>query len=124
HGTSVSQAQAEISKDPNSAKGYRDLATAYEAKGETQSAISALQQYTSHKPRDAAAWRELGGLQLNNASTWAQQYSAAYSASQLAAPGQAFRPTGKLGTALGTDQVDQVASQDATSSLGNLQQQV
>src|ERR1700740_1940004 len=34
-GTSISKAQKEIQKHPNDAKGYRDLATAYEGKNDT-----------------------------------------------------------------------------------------
>jgi len=120
--TSVSHALGELKKHPNSAKGYRDLATAYEAKGDTDNAITALQQYTVQKPKDARAFAELGGLQLTQAGTYSAQYQAAYQARQLAAPGQAFRPTGKLGTALGTDQVEQAAAQQAQTTLSDLQQ--
>src|SRR5579859_6672872 len=60
-GTSVSKAQKEIKDHPNAAKGYRDLATAYEGRNDTPSAISALQEYTLKKPKDASAWNELGG---------------------------------------------------------------
>src|SRR5579864_1944787 len=45
-GSSVSKAQKEVKDHPNEAKGYRDLATAYEAKNDNANAISALQQYT------------------------------------------------------------------------------
>jgi tetratricopeptide (TPR) repeat protein len=119
---SVSAAQKYLTKHPNSAKGYRDLATAYEAKGDTANAVSALQQYTVQKPKDAKAFTELGGLQLSQANDYSTQYQSAYQARQLAAPGQAFRPTGKLGTALGTDQVEQAAAQQADSTVTDLQQ--
>ena len=56
-GNPVSKAQKEIKDHPNVAKGYRDLATAYEGKGDTVNAISALQQYTTQKPKDG------GGLE-------------------------------------------------------------
>ena len=85
-GTSVSKAQKEIKDHPNSAKGYRDLATAYEGKGDTVNAISALQQYTVQKPKDAAAWSELGGLQFTQAQNYLSAYQAASNARQLAAP--------------------------------------
>jgi cytochrome c-type biogenesis protein CcmH/NrfG len=121
-GTSVSAAQNELKKHPNSAKGYRDLATAYEAKGDTGNAISALTQYTVQQPKNAKAFAELGGLQLTQAGDYSTLYQNAYQARQLAAPGEAFRPTGKLGTALGTDQVESAAAQQAQATLNDLQQ--
>jgi tetratricopeptide (TPR) repeat protein len=121
-GTSVSSAQDYLKKHPGAAKGYRDLATAYEAKGDTSSAISALTQYTVQKPKDAKAFAELGGLQLTQAGDYTTQYQNAYAARQLAAPGQAFRPTGKLATALGTDQIEQAAAQQADSVVNDFQQ--
>ena len=39
-GNPVSKAQKEIKAHPNSAKGYRDLATAYEGKGDTVNAVT------------------------------------------------------------------------------------
>jgi tetratricopeptide (TPR) repeat protein len=121
-GASVSKAQNYLEKHPNSAKGLRDLATAYESKGDTANAISALQQYTVQKPKNAAAWNELAGLQLTQAGDYSTQYQNAYYARQLAAPGEPFRPTGKLGTALGTDQIEQAAASTAQTSLNDLQQ--
>jgi tetratricopeptide (TPR) repeat protein len=120
-GTSVSKAQSYIKKHPTDPKGFRDLATAYESKGDTANAIGALQQYTTIKKKDVKAWNELAGLQATQAQDYLQQYQAAFANSQLAAPSQSFLPTGKLGTALGTNRVEQIASQRASSSLSDLQ---
>jgi tetratricopeptide (TPR) repeat protein len=122
-GTSVSKAQKEISKHPNDPKGYRDLATAYEGKGDTPNAISALQSYTAQKPKDVAAWNELGGLQLTQAQSYLSQYQAAAQNAQLAAPSQAFLPVGKLGTALGTNKIEQASAQQVDSAVQGLQSQ-
>src|SRR5579864_688310 len=122
-GTSVSKAQKEIKDHPNAAKGYRDLATAYEGKNDTPSAISALQEYTLKKPKDASAWNELGGLQLAQAQTFLSQYESASQAAALAAPSQAFLPTGKLGQAIGTNQLEQTAASQANSVVQNFQSQ-
>ena len=124
HGASVSAAQKEIQEHPSAAKGYRDLASAYERKADTNGAISALQQYAIYKPKDVAAWRELGGLQLEQAQSFTQAYGAAYAARQLAAPDQPFLPTGKIGSALGTNQLEQVSVTDLNTRLGSLQQKV
>jgi tetratricopeptide (TPR) repeat protein len=121
-GNSVSKALKEVQKHPTDPKGFRDLATAYEAKGDTGNAVSALQQYTNLKPKDAAVWSELGGLQMTQAQDYVTRYQAAYSNQQLAAPSAAFRPTGKLGTALGTDPIETAAASVANSTTTDLYQ--
>lgn len=120
-GSSVSKAQKEIKDHPNVGKGYRDLATAYEGKGDTANAISALQQYTVQKPKDAPAWSELGGLQLTEAQSFLAEYQAAGQARQLAAPSTAFLPTGKLAQGIGTNQIEQAAASQANASVQDLQ---
>jgi tetratricopeptide (TPR) repeat protein len=123
-GSSVSKALNEVKKHPSDPKGFRDLATAYEAKADTPNAISALQQYTTLKPKDAKAWSELAGLQLGQAQDSVSQYQAASQNQQLAAPSQAFRPSGKLGTALGTDPIEQAAATTASTATNDLYQRV
>ncbi len=122
HGTSVSKAQGYIKDHPNAAKGYRDLATAYEAKGDTDGSITALQSYTRIKAKDAKAWTELGGLQLTQAGNLSQQYQNAYAARQLAAPSTPFLPGGKLAQAIGQSQIEQAAAQQADTAVTDLQQ--
>lgn len=120
-GNSVSSAQKYIQDHPNDPKGFRDLATAYEAKGDTSNAIGALQQYTNLRPKAAAVWSELAGLQATQAQTYIQQYRDAYTNRQLLAPSQSFLPTGKLGQALGTNRAEQVASKQADATLQAVQ---
>ena len=122
-GTSVSKAQHYIAKHPNDAKGYRDLATAYEAKNDQASAIDALTQYTNIKRRDVKAWTEMAGLQLSQAQDYYNAYANAFQQQQLAAPSQAFLPGGKLGTALGSNKVEQAAASAAGSDVQRFQQQ-
>jgi tetratricopeptide (TPR) repeat protein len=123
-GKSVSSAQKDIAKHPNDPKGYRDLATAYEAKGDTPNAITALQQYTIHKPKDAKAWAELAGLQTTQAQNYYNDYVNAYQVQQLAAPSTPFLPTGKLGTAIGTNPIEAAQSSQAQGSVTDLQSKV
>jgi tetratricopeptide (TPR) repeat protein len=121
-GSSISKAQGEIKKNP--AKGYRDLATAYETKGDTASAITALQSYLAIKKKDADVWGELGGLQLSQAQTYATQYQAASQASQLADPSAPFLPSNPtLSQAVGTNAAYQGAAQQASSQSSALYQQ-
>jgi tetratricopeptide (TPR) repeat protein len=122
-GISVSKAQSEVQKNPKSAKAYRDLATAFETDGKTNSAIGALQQYTQLKPKSVAAWNELASLQLTLAQNYATQYQDASSQQQLAAPSQALLPTGTLGKAIGTNPIEQAASQQLNSTTSALYQQ-
>ena len=120
-GSSVSKAQDEIKKNP--AKGYRDLATAYETKGDNVSAINALQSYLSVKKKDANVWTELGGLQTSQAQTYVNQYQQASQASQLADPSTPFQPGGTLATAVGTNAAYQGAAQQASTTASTLYQQ-
>ena len=124
HGPSVSSAQKEIQKHPESSKGYRDLATAFEAKGDTGQAITALQQYTGMKPKDAAAWSELAGLQATQAQGYLSDYQNAYTALQLAAPSQSFVPTsGKLAQAF-SNPIENAQRSNVQGAVSDLQQKV
>src|SRR5690348_3660617 len=58
HGKSVSSALKQAQKHPSDPKAWRALATAYEAKSDTVGAIGALQQYTTLRPKAAAAYNE------------------------------------------------------------------
>lgn len=123
-GPSVSKAQKEIADHPNSPKGYRELATALEAKGDTNGAISALQQYTTIKRKDAKAWTELAGLQATQAQQYLTDYQNAYQALQLAAPSEPFLPTGKLATAFGVNPIESAAKNQVQTVVNDLQQRV
>jgi tetratricopeptide (TPR) repeat protein len=120
-GTSVSKAQGEIKTNPT--KGYRDLVTAYEQKGDNASAISALQQYLVRNKLDAASWGELGGLEMSQGSNYATQYQQAQQAAQQADPSAQFLPGGALGSAVGVNPTYQGASQQASAQTSNLYQQ-
>ena len=123
-GTSVSSAQKEIQKNPAAAKGYRDLATAYEGKAETASAITALQQYVAINKKDGKALSELAGLQLSQAADYQNQYGNAYQIQQQVSPSTSFLPTGKLGTAIGTNPIEQAQSSLAGQNASNLGQRM
>jgi len=123
-GTSVSSAQKEIQRRPNDPKGYRDLATAYEAKAETASAITALQQYVALNKKDGKALSELAGLQLSQAADYQNQYGNAYQIQQQVSPSTSFRPTGKLGTAIGTNPIEQAQSSIAAQNASDLGQRM
>jgi predicted O-linked N-acetylglucosamine transferase (SPINDLY family) len=123
-GTSVSSAQKEIQKHPNAAKGYRDLATAYEGKAQTASAIAALQQYVAINKKDGKALSELAGLQLSQAADYQNQYGNAYQIQQQVSPSTTFLPRGKLGTALGTNPIEQAQASIAGQNAQGLGQRM
>lgn len=118
----VSKANGEIKKDPKNPKGYRDLATAYETKGDTAQAITALQGYLGLKKKDGNVWAELGGLQMTQGQTYVTQYQAAQQAAQLADPSAAFQPGGSLAQAVGTNPAYQGAAQQASTQTSALYQ--
>src|SRR5262245_23012202 len=49
---SISKAEKATQKNPRSAKAWRDLATAYDTKGDAASAISAWTTYATLRPKD------------------------------------------------------------------------
>jgi tetratricopeptide (TPR) repeat protein len=120
-GSSVSKAQKEIKTDP--AKGYRDLAAAYESKSDYTQAASALQSYVRIRPKDATGWADLAALEQTQAQNYAAQYQAAQQAAQLADPSTPFQPGGALAGAVGTNAAYQTSSQQATALASQLYQQ-
>ena len=119
-GSSISKASDEVKTHP--AKGYRDLATAYEQAGKNALAIIALQQYLGIKKNDANAWSELGGLQQSQANAYATQYQSAQAAAQAADPSAPFLPGGTLGSAVGQNPAYANASQAAAARTSALYQ--
>jgi len=120
-GTSIASAQAEVKKNP--AKGYLELAHAYEGKGRTADAVSALQSYVGVRPKSSAEWTELGQEQLALASKFYTRYTNAQQAEQLANPGQALLPAGKLGQAIGTNPITQLATQKSSAKMTQYSEQ-
>lgn len=119
-GSSISKAQDEIKSNP--AKGYRDLATAYETNGNPAQAITALKSLLAIKKTDAATWAELAGLELTSGGTYATQYQQAQQAAQAADPSAPFLPGGTLGSAVGQNPTYSGASQAAASQTSTLYQ--
>jgi tetratricopeptide (TPR) repeat protein len=119
-GGSVSKAQDEIKKNP--AKGYQDLALAYEQKGDLKNATEALKSYLVIRKTDAATWATLAGLEMSQGSKFATQFQNAQQAAQTADPSAPFLPGGVLGSAVGQNPTYQGASQDAATRTSLLYQ--
>ena len=83
-GPSISKAEKEIQKDPKSAKGWKDLATAYQSKGQIDQAINAWQTYTSLRPKDVTGLTELASLEVQQVTNLQQQAALAQASQQNA----------------------------------------
>ncbi len=123
-GTSVSSALKDVQSHPNDPSLLLKLATAYESKADTADAISALQQYTNIRTKDAKTFGELAALEMTNGQDLATQYQNAYANEQLAAPSQDLLPssTSPLGKALGTNPIEQTASAQVNTTVNDLGQ--
>jgi tetratricopeptide (TPR) repeat protein len=119
-GTSISKAQDEIKTNP--AKGYQDLALAYEQKSDLPNAILALRHYLKIKKNDATTFGTIAGLEMTQGNTYATQYQQAQQAAQVADPSAPFLPGGTLGSAVGQNPTYQGASQKASTQTSLLYQ--
>ena len=80
-GPSISGLQKKVAKNSLDKQAWRDLATAYETKHETNLAIAALVSYTNLAPKDQDALLDLAGQYQQ----LAQQYSTDYTNAQTTA---------------------------------------
>ena len=88
---SVSDAREKIADNPNNAAAYRELATALEADGRPEEAITALEQYVERRPRDADALRRLAGLHSARANRMREEAELAQLEAQAYDPGNFLR---------------------------------
>ena len=118
-GISVSEAQKRVDERPLNAIRRKDLATALEKKGRTDEAITAWTEYTKLRPKDVAALRHLGQLELTQADRYLREAQLASLAQQDAGVGSPFRPssTDKFGQALGEDPIATALSGKASTQL-------
>jgi hypothetical protein len=115
---SVSDAQHDVQERPLNALARKRLAQVLESKGRTDEAIAAWLEYGKLQPKDVAALRHLGDLELGQANLYLQQAQLASLAQSEASAGAAFRPTsGKLGQALGQDPLAAAQTSKASAEL-------
>ncbi len=121
-GGSLSGAQKDVRERPFNAPARKKLAQILENKGRTDEAIAAWLEYGKLRPKDVAALRHLGDLELGQANLYFQQAQLASVAQTQAGVGAPFRPSsGKLGQALSEDpltaaQTSQASAQFQTAS--------
>jgi cytochrome c-type biogenesis protein CcmH/NrfG len=73
-GASISSLEKKTEKNPSNAQAWRDLATAYETKQQTDGAVRALSQYVALRPKDAGAVAELASEYSQQANGFATEY--------------------------------------------------
>jgi tetratricopeptide (TPR) repeat protein len=129
-GTSISSLQHKVADHPSNAADWRALATAYEQKQRTSDAVTALERYTTLRPKDTNALAELASQYSTLATTYSTDYTNAQSAAASAAPavftppsstpfGRAFNDPNAL-----QDPISTAIQTVATTNLSNAAQKV
>ena len=116
------EARERIEKNPNDVQAYRDLSTALVTDGDTAGAITALEEYTSRRPKDVDAKRELAGLYLSRADSLNQEAQAAQAEAAAAVAGTSFAPPAstRLGQAVGQDPISEAVQARVNERLNDV----
>jgi Flp pilus assembly protein TadD len=125
-GPSISKAEKALAKNPRNATAWKDLATAYESKGQSDQAISAWESYTSLRPKDIAGLTQLAGLASNRANDLRNQAITAQYTVQNAYGGPVFGALSNttIGHAVGVDPFQSALQSDATQQTSLISQQL
>jgi tetratricopeptide (TPR) repeat protein len=118
---SADDARKALEKNPTNAQALRDLATALQTDGKADEAISPLEQFTSLRPKNEDALRELAGLYLSRAGSARDDLALAQQEATLLNPGANFLPvsTTPLGQALATQPITQAVSSKANTAVND-----
>jgi Flp pilus assembly protein TadD len=123
---SISESQKRIEANPKDAEAFRDLATAYQADGDVDGAIDALESFSQLKPKNVDALRELAALYLRKAGDAQNRAQLAQLRSDYLAPGSSILGTLVLDKKpLDADPISRavgsVLSEDTNAALTELQ---
>lgn len=137
---SVSEARKATERQPKDAQAWRDLSTALQTDGKTQEAMDALTTYSSLRPKDVDALREMAGLYLALATAKQNearqvQLAAAYNGVSQSFPGAltangATILDGKIGASVNNQAMTRVSdlmtqsSAEARKAISTYQQVV
>jgi cytochrome c-type biogenesis protein CcmH/NrfG len=125
-GSSISSLQKKVAKTPNNATAWRNLATALEQKQRTQEAVSALERYTTLRPKDQGALAELASQYGTLATNYSNDYAAAQQQmAEQESPASAFGPptTTPFGRAFASSSALRDPISAAVATLANARQQ-
>ena len=116
---SISEAREKTEENPKDVQAWRDLSTALQTDGQSDSAIDAQKQVTVLAPKDADALRELAGLYLSQASEKQRQaqivqLQAAYAGAGQNFPGALISPTGQ---SLVDDKISMVLNAQSATAI-------
>jgi tetratricopeptide (TPR) repeat protein len=116
---SVSQAQKDVRARPFNAPAHRKLADVLEKNGRIDEAVVALQEYVKLRPKDTAALRHLGQLELGQADRFFREAQVAALSQQEAGVNSVFTPstTSKFGQSLGQNPISNAVATRANSQL-------
>jgi tetratricopeptide (TPR) repeat protein len=122
-GSSLSSLEKKTIDHPKDAVAWRAYATKLEQKNMDDAAITALSQYTTLKPKDEGALRELAGIYLRRASDWDTIYVNLQARNQALSPTAPVSPssTSALGKALGsvTSPIADAVAAEISASTSN-----
>jgi tetratricopeptide (TPR) repeat protein len=124
---SIGEAEKQVAENPRDPEAYRDLANAYQADGDTDGAIEALQGFLSLRPKNTDVLRELAGLYLAKASEAQQDAQIAQLRAAYLAPAASIPDLAQLGDKVLepdpiTNAVTTRLSTDIQAAYGELQQ--
>jgi tetratricopeptide (TPR) repeat protein len=119
---SEDDARERLAKNPDDTQALRDLSTALQDEGKLDEAVEPLDRYTTLRPNDEDALRELANLYLSRATRIQTELQIAQTRAQVLNPGQDFLPaaTSPLGQALSTAPITQAVSADVNEELNGL----
>jgi tetratricopeptide (TPR) repeat protein len=118
---SAEDAREKLAEKPGDPVALRELATALQTEGKPLEAIDPLEQYTTARPKDEDALRELAGLYLSSATVARQDLAVAQEQATLLDPGSSFLPpsSSPLGQALANQPITQAATGDANAAVND-----
>jgi tetratricopeptide (TPR) repeat protein len=124
-GSSISKAQKRVTKHPDDAAAYKNLASVLQEHNKHDEAIAPLETYTSMRPKDVEALNQLASLYLERATTFRNEAAAAQQAGEavFAAPLFLPDPASKLGQAVGNDPIYSAVSASANSKVNDASSQ-
>jgi tetratricopeptide (TPR) repeat protein len=119
---SAGEARDRIDKNPNDVEAYRALANALELEGDTDAAISALEQYTGRRPKDVEAKLDLARLYFSRGDKLNRQAQVAQANAATVLAGTAFAPptNTQLGQAVGQDPITQAVQSRVNERLNDV----
>jgi tetratricopeptide (TPR) repeat protein len=123
---SIEEAEQNVAENPRDPSAFRDLANAYQAEGDTDGAIQALEGLVGLRPKNTDALRELAGLYLAKAGEAQQRAQIAQIRAGYLAPAASIPALTQLGGKVIapdpiTDAVTTRYSDDIQSALSEAQ---